>query len=106
MPNLLPSHSDPYDFAARIHFSVIIRQHAQDTHIKIKAASGRIRRHSVRYPAGVAELTSRDVLEDYDKKMRDAENESHEGKRKVESVWYVACCRHRTETHIAGRSCA
>lgn len=29
----------------------------------------------------------RDVLEDYEKKMRDAENESHEGKRKVESVW-------------------
>jgi bud site selection protein 31 len=31
----------------------------------------------------------RDVLEDYEKKMRDAENESHEGKRKVESVWWV-----------------
>lgn len=29
----------------------------------------------------------RDVLEDYEKKMRDAENESHEGKRKAESVW-------------------
>lgn len=28
-----------------------------------------------------------DILEDYDKKMRDAENESHEGKRKVESLW-------------------
>lgn len=34
------------------------------------------------------ELTrSRDVLEDYEKKMRDAESESHEGKRKAESVW-------------------
>lgn len=31
----------------------------------------------------------RDVLEDYEKKMRDAESESHEGKRKAESVWYV-----------------
>lgn len=30
-----------------------------------------------------------DILEDYDKKMRDAENESHEGKRKVESLWLV-----------------
>lgn len=31
----------------------------------------------------------RDVLEDYEKKMRDAENESHEGKRRVESTWWV-----------------
>ena len=30
---------------------------------------------------------ARDVLEDYDKKMRDAEADDHEGKRKVESVW-------------------
>jgi len=30
---------------------------------------------------------ARDVLDDYEKKMRDAENETHEGKRKVESVW-------------------
>lgn len=30
---------------------------------------------------------SRDVLEEYEKKMRDAETESHEGKRKVEAVW-------------------
>jgi bud site selection protein 31 len=28
-----------------------------------------------------------DILEDYAKKMRDAENDDHEGKRKVESVW-------------------
>lgn len=35
------------------------------------------------------QLTDRDVLEEYDKKMRDAENDSHEGKRKVESVWCV-----------------
>ena len=34
-----------------------------------------------------ADLSCRDVLEDYDKKMRDAESESHEGKRKAESVW-------------------
>lgn len=31
----------------------------------------------------------RDILEDYAKKMRDAENDDHEGKRKVESVWSV-----------------
>jgi len=33
------------------------------------------------------ELIHRDVLEDYEKKMRDAENESHDGKRKAESIW-------------------
>jgi bud site selection protein 31 len=37
------------------------------------------------------ELTiNRDVLEDYDKKMRDAETESHEGKRIVEATWCVS----------------
>lgn len=35
----------------------------------------------------IVRTDSRDVLEEYDKKMRDAESESHEGKRKVESVW-------------------
>lgn len=34
---------------------------------------------------GLADIS--DILEDYDKKMRDAETESHEGKRKVESLW-------------------
>jgi hypothetical protein len=29
------------------------------------------------------------VLEDYARKMRDAENEPHEGKRKVESTWNI-----------------
>lgn len=33
---------------------------------------------------------SSDILEDYAKKMRDAENEPHDGKRKVESVWCVS----------------
>lgn len=32
-------------------------------------------------------LINRNVLEDYEKKMRDAENESHDGKRKAESIW-------------------
>jgi bud site selection protein 31 len=30
---------------------------------------------------------ARDVLDEYEKKMRDAENESHEGKRVAESTW-------------------
>jgi bud site selection protein 31 len=33
------------------------------------------------------QLINRDILEEYEKKMRDAENESHEGKRKVEATW-------------------
>lgn len=37
--------------------------------------------------AAAGPLTCRDVLEEYEKKMRDAETESHEGKRKVEAVW-------------------
>ena len=40
-------------------------------------------------------IRSSDILEDYAKKMRDAENDTHEGKRKVESVWSVTP-RHHT----------
>jgi bud site selection protein 31 len=43
--------------------------------------------HSRCYDSGLMRI--RDILEDYEKKMRDAESESHEGKRRVESVWYV-----------------
>lgn len=44
--------------------------------------------------AAWAQLTGRDVLEDYEKKMRDAENESHEGKRKNESIWYASTAKY------------
>lgn len=46
-----------------------------------------------RHDNGGVELTAdRDVLEDYDKKMRDAETDSHEGKRIVEATWCVRVC--------------
>jgi len=38
-------------------------------------------------PEGYEDIA--DILEDYAKKMRDAENDTHEGKRKAEGVWYV-----------------
>nr|ODN89000.1 bud site selection protein 31 [Cryptococcus depauperatus CBS 7841] len=44
----------------------------------------------------------RDVLEDYEKKMRDAENETHEGKRKVESVWPIMRLTHARSWYIYG----
>ena len=47
-------------------------------------------------------IIDRDVLEDYAKKMRDAENDPHEGKRKVESVWCVGFlfCRCSRHAHV------
>ncbi|AFR94480.1 bud site selection protein 31 [Cryptococcus neoformans] len=41
-----------------------------------------------------------DVLEDYEKKMRDAESESHEGKRKVEAVWPIMRLSHARSRYI------
>ncbi|OCF43786.1 bud site selection protein 31 [Kwoniella heveanensis CBS 569] len=49
-------------------------------------------------PEGYEDI--QDVLEDYEKKMRDAENESHEGKRKVESVWPVMRISHARSRYI------
>lgn len=43
---------------------------------------------------------SRQILEDYAKKMRDAENESHEGKRKAESLWPIMRISHARSKYI------
>ncbi len=43
---------------------------------------------------------SRQILEDYAKKMRDAENESHEGKRKAESLWPIMRISHARSRYI------
>lgn len=43
---------------------------------------------------------SRQILEDYAKKMRDAENESHEGKRKAESLWPIMRNSHARSRYI------
>ena len=40
------------------------------------------------------------ILEDYAKKMRDAENESHEGKRKAESLWSIMRISHARSRYI------
>lgn len=42
----------------------------------------------------------RQVLDDYAKKMRDAENESHEGKRKTESLWPIMRITHARSRYI------
>ncbi|KAG8928372.1 Component of the SF3b subcomplex of the U2 snRNP [Tulasnella sp. 417] len=40
------------------------------------------------------------VLDDYSNKMRDAENESHEGKRKTESLWPIMRISHTRSRYI------
>lgn len=45
-------------------------------------------------------LTFPQILEDYAKKMRDAENESHEGKRKAESLWPIMRIAHTRSRYI------
>jgi bud site selection protein 31 len=40
------------------------------------------------------------VLDDYGRKMRDAENESHEGKRKSESLWPIMRISHARSRYI------
>lgn len=40
------------------------------------------------------------ILEEYGRKMRDAENESHEGKRKVESLWPIIRLGHTRTRYI------
>ncbi|KIO30197.1 hypothetical protein M407DRAFT_242261 [Tulasnella calospora MUT 4182] len=49
-------------------------------------------------PEGFEEIES--VLDDYAKKMRDAENESHEGKRKTESLWPIMRISHTRSRYI------
>lgn len=45
-------------------------------------------------------LTNKQILDDYAKKMRDAENESHEGKRKTESLWPIMRISHTRSRYI------
>lgn len=40
------------------------------------------------------------ILEDYAKKMRDAENETHEGKRKTESLWPIMRISHARSRYV------
>ena len=45
-------------------------------------------------------LTGSKILDDYGRKMRDAENESHEGKRKSESLWPIMRISHARSRYI------
>ncbi|PPQ69875.1 hypothetical protein CVT24_003210 [Panaeolus cyanescens] len=49
-------------------------------------------------PEGYEEIE--EILDDYAKKMRDAENESHEGKRKAESLWPIMRISHARSRYI------
>ncbi|KAI5474847.1 cell cycle control protein, Cwf14 [Pseudohyphozyma bogoriensis] len=49
-------------------------------------------------PEGFDEIEA--VLEDYQRKMRDSEAESHEGKRKNESLWPVMRITHTRSRYI------
>jgi len=49
-------------------------------------------------PEGFDEIES--VLDDYARKMRDAEAEDHEGKRKTESIWPIMRIAHTRSRYI------
>lgn len=49
-------------------------------------------------PEGFEEIEP--ILEEYETKMRDAENETHEGKRKAESVWPIMRITHMRSRYI------
>ncbi|KAH9049697.1 maternal g10 transcript [Lactarius hengduanensis] len=49
-------------------------------------------------PEGFEEIEP--ILDDYARKMRDAENESHEGKRKSESLWPIMRISHARSRYI------
>ncbi|WFD33685.1 Component of the SF3b subcomplex of the U2 snRNP [Malassezia cuniculi] len=49
-------------------------------------------------PEGFEEIEP--ILEEYETKMRDAENESHEGKRKSEALWPILRISHTRSRYI------
>lgn len=49
-------------------------------------------------PEGFEEIES--ILDEYTRKMRDAEAESHEGKRKNESLWPIMRISHTRSRYI------
>ena len=49
-------------------------------------------------PDGFEEIEG--ILEEYETKMRDAENESHEGKRKSEALWPILRISHARSRYI------
>ncbi|WFD05437.1 Component of the SF3b subcomplex of the U2 snRNP [Malassezia vespertilionis] len=49
-------------------------------------------------PEGFEEIEP--ILDEYEMKMRDAENESHEGKRKAEALWPILRITHMRSRYI------
>ncbi|PVU88453.1 hypothetical protein BB561_005850 [Smittium simulii] len=49
-------------------------------------------------PDGYEEIEP--TLKEFEQKMRDAENEPHEGKRRVESVWPIMRLHHQKSRYI------
>ena len=47
-----------------------------------------------------SDTNMKQILDDYAKKMRDAEHESHEGKRKTESLWPIMRISHTRSRYI------
>jgi bud site selection protein 31 len=58
-----------------------------------------VRSHPSPTPISLLLIPSK-ILDDYAKKMRDAENESHEGKRKAESLWPIMRISHARSRYI------
>ena len=46
------------------------------------------------------DIASFQILDDYAKKMRDAENEDHEGKRKAEALWPIMRISHARSRYV------
>ena len=61
-------------------------------------AMPKIRTSRKKAPAGFEKIE--DALNDFERKMRDVENESHEGKRKVESLWPVFRLHHQRSRYV------
>ena len=53
-----------------------------------------------RHPPARTPVFDDQILDDYAKKMRDAENETHEGKRKTESLWPIMRIAHARSRYI------
>jgi len=58
----------------------------------------KVKRSSKRAPDGFDEIS--DKLNEFERKMRDAESAGHEGKRKTESVWPIFRIHHQRSRYV------
>lgn len=58
----------------------------------------KIRKSNAKVPSGFEDI--QETLEEIERKMRDAENESHEGKRITESTWSIFRIHHARSRYI------